>query len=73
MNKDLKDKLARAQNLVNEALNIAEEVRDDLQEDFDDKSEKWQEDEAGQALMEKIERLDELVNSIGELDFTDFT
>lgn len=40
----------------------AEEIVGELQEHFDDKSEKWQEGDAGQAFQEKIDAVQALVD-----------
>ena len=60
--------LIRASALLGEARSLLEGYRDRKQELFDEKSEKWQESDAGQALAEKIAEIDEIVASMEQIE-----
>jgi uncharacterized protein YukE len=50
---------------------LAEEIRDDWQGQFDDKSEKWQEGDNGQEAQAIIEALDEIVSQLEDAEITE--
>lgn len=54
----IEKRLEDARQKACEAREILEELYDDCQSYYDDRSEKWQESEAGEAYMEIIERID---------------
>ena len=72
MNKETKDLLKEAQSQINEARATIEQIRDEQQEDFDDKSDKWKESDAATTAEEGIANLtdaaDILETAITHLD-----
>lgn len=58
--KDALEELAKLQQEV-------QDVADELQGEYDDKSEKWQEGEAGQAMADQIEAIAGAADSIGDV------
>jgi len=63
-----KRKIERAQTLINEARSLVEEVRDDEQNAFDEKSDKWRESEAGDKADARIASLSEIVDTLESVD-----
>lgn len=66
MSKAQKQTLTRADNIISDILGQLEEVRDDWQGIYDERSEKWQESDAGEAALSNIEYLDSAIDSLGE-------
>jgi len=60
--------LIRASALLGEARSLLEGYRDRKQELFDEKSEKWQESDPGQALANKIVAVDEIVATLEQVE-----
>ena len=60
MNKDRRKELARAQALIDEAQNIILAVTSDEQDAFDSMPESLQNGPKGEALQEKLDKLEEL-------------
>jgi hypothetical protein len=65
--------LVAALDMMRDASDILEEIQDDLQCTFDERSEKWQQSERGEAMSESIEHigqaLSQLNDAIGEAEF----
>lgn len=53
---------------VEEAREMLEELRDTIQAEFDEKSEKWQEGEKGEAWKELLESLDEQIGVLQDAE-----
>lgn len=75
MSKKNAKKLSEAVSSLEAAKATIEEIRDDLQSAFDEKSERWQEGEAGEAAHAEIETLengisslDDALSSLGEIE-----
>lgn len=68
MNKVIEKKLDLAMGHISEAHTGLEILRDDMQNDFEEKSEQWQDSEKGEAMKEKIELLDDLVSRLDDID-----
>jgi hypothetical protein len=52
--------------LIDKADEALERLRDALQEHFDDKSERWQEGEAGDEWQQKIDAAEQALDALGE-------
>ena len=59
MNKQRRKKLEKSYNLIDEAMEIIEEVRDEEQEAYDNLPESFQNGERGEEMMGYIEMLEE--------------
>ncbi len=59
-------KAADLNKLIDKAEGAIEELRDALQEHFDDKSERWQEGEAGDEWQQKIDAAEQALDALGE-------
>ena len=57
----------RWNTLLDQAKNNLETLRDEMQAYYDDRSEAWQESDRGQAMEERIEALEALIQDIDEL------
>lgn len=66
MNKAQQKLVDNAETCLAEAIAELETVRDQLQEAFDEKSEKWQEGEAGEEMQQKIAQMEEAIEAITE-------
>jgi hypothetical protein len=64
--------LREASSHIAQAINMVTETKDVMEEEWQEKSEKWQEGEAGQEAQTKIDTLAELIdvldNAASELD-----
>lgn len=63
-----KKKVMEAQQLASQARSLLEEVRDDEQEKFDEKSDSWKEGDNGQAAEAKIGSLTDAVDTLESVD-----
>jgi chromosome condensin MukBEF complex kleisin-like MukF subunit len=68
MNAAQRKQIERVEALLSEARCILEELRDDLQAAFDEKSERWQESERGEAAQEEIDNLENACASVEEIE-----
>lgn len=64
MNKDQKEKLEAVVIRLSDDIELLEEIQNDWQEVFDERSEKWQESEKGEKWSDRI---DDLSTSIEEM------
>ena len=64
MNKTQAKELNTYVSAINDAINFIEALRDELQETFDDKSEHWQESNAGTVMQNHIDILDDAASSL---------
>lgn len=60
--------LKTARDLLSQAQALLEEVRDTAQEDFDDKSDKWKESEAGETMEAWIAHLSDAIDELENVD-----
>jgi hypothetical protein len=58
----------RWKTALSQALRLIEQTRDEMQAYTDDRTEQWQESERGEAMQERIESLDSIID-----DLTDAT
>jgi hypothetical protein len=68
----LNERITRYNELLEEGRGVIEDIHSERQSDFDDKSERWQEGERGEATREWLDKLDsdkEEIEDIGELTF----
>ncbi|MFC5358132.1 hypothetical protein [Azospirillum himalayense] len=66
MNKDRRKRLAEAAELLEQALAVISEVKDEEQEAFDNLPESFQQGERGQTMEEAISNLDDIHIAIEE-------
>jgi ribosome recycling factor len=64
MNKARQKIVTAARAKIEEAKADIEALRDDMQNEYDDKSERWQEGEAGQAASEELDTINAIADSI---------
>lgn len=62
MNKTQQKQINEALGMLEEAHSILEEVLGEVQDNYDNKSEKWQEGEAGEKAQEEISGLEDAIN-----------
>lgn len=60
--------MASARELMEESRCIVEDIMNEEQESFDNKSEKWQEGEKGEEAQEIINNLESAIESIGSCE-----
>lgn len=60
--------LMRAAAAIAEGRSMLDGIKDKLQEEFDEKSEKWQESDKGQEAQEAIELLDDLSSRLEDIE-----
>lgn len=65
MKKSYIKRLSKIHDTLSAAADAVTEIKDDLESEFEDKSEKWQESEAGEAARQDIDNLE---NWIGEIE-----
>ena len=51
---------------INAQISSVEELHDKYEEEYDNRSERWQESEKGEAFYEMVENLDSLMQSLDE-------
>jgi len=64
VNAEQKKTVKQALDEIASAKAGLEQVRDELQEDFDDLSEKAQEGDRGQKMQEEIEQIEEVISNL---------
>ena len=64
MNKEGRKVIAKARDMVAEALSLIETARDDEQDAFDSMPENLQESERGEALEENVQSLSDVVEAL---------
>ena len=64
MKKSHQTDLQKAEALLEEAKNLITGVQESLQDDFDNKSEKWQEGEKGEEAQQLIDDLSSIVDEV---------
>jgi len=60
--------LREAQGLISQAISLVEAVKDDTQEDYDDRSTEWQESAPGQRQDEQLAQLEEVLGNLNQAD-----
>lgn len=70
MNKERRNKLAQASDLIAQSIAIIEEVRDEEQEAFDNMPEGLQSGERGDRAQEVISNLDQLIDELQATEST---
>jgi hypothetical protein len=68
----LNERITRYNEMLEEGRGVIEDIHSERQSDFDDKSERWQEGERGEATREWLDKLDsdkEEIEDITELTF----
>lgn len=68
MTKAIDKKIDLAIGHISEAASGLENLQDDMQEDFDEKSEAWQESSAGEVMKEHIDLLEDIVARLGDME-----
>lgn len=64
MNKTQQKQAVKALAMIEEGFDIISELLGDIQGNYDNKSEKWQEGEAGEKAQEDISNLEDAVNDL---------
>ena len=64
MNKERRKAIAKARDMVAEALSLIETARDDEQDAFDGMPENLQDSERGEALEENVQSLSDVVEAL---------
>lgn len=57
----------RWEALLHQAQAVVEATADEMQDYYDERSEKWQEDERGEAFMERLEAVQEITAALDQL------
>lgn len=66
--KELSEAIGAYENACSELSQMLTDILDEWQSEFDEKSEKWQESDAGQAAREKLELVQSWIDEMPNLE-----